>query len=86
MNDIAKLIKRAALEAIKESDPMALMVGTVLSTSPLQVNIEQRLTLSTAQLMMADYIHNKLVLGDQVILLKMQGGQKYLILDKVVIA
>lgn len=29
-------------------------------------------------------IHNALVIGDQVILVKMQGGQKYIVLDKVV--
>lgn len=29
-------------------------------------------------------IHNALVIGDQVILVKMQGGQEYIVLDKVV--
>lgn len=143
MNDITKLIKRAALEAIKESDPMALMVGTVLSIEPLQVNVEQRLTLGAAQLLLTNNvvdhdvsvtmdwsteeithnhgysgstatasshshsysgttqdnthahsvvgtktikIHNALKNGDMVMLLRMQGGQKYLILDKVVVA
>ena len=143
MNDITKLIKKAALEAMKESDPMALMVGTVLSLEPLQVNVEQRLTLGAAQLLLTNNvvdhdvsvtmdwsteeithnhgysgstgtsdlhnhsysgttqdnthghavtgtkvikIHKALKIGDMVILLRMQGGQKYLILDKAVIA
>lgn len=143
MNDITKLIKKAALDAIKESDPMALMVGTVLSVAPLQVNVEQRFTLGAAQLLLTNNVadhdvnitmewsteeithnhgysgatgtsdlhshsyggdtednthghavtgtktikmHNALKLGDMVMLLRMQGGQKYLILDKVVVA
>jgi hypothetical protein len=143
MNDITKLIKRAALEAIKESDPMAIMVGTVLSIAPLQVNVEQRLTLGAAQLLLTNNVvdhdvsvtmdwstedithnhgysgvtgtsdlhthsysgatqdnthghavtgtkiikvHNALKAGDMVMLLRMQGGQKYLVIDKVVVA
>lgn len=31
-------------------------------------------------------IYNGLVVGDEVVLMKMQGGQKYLVLDKVVTA
>ena len=141
MSDINKLIKKAAMDAVRESDPMSLMVGTVLSIEPLQVNVEQRLTLGTAQLLLtssvvdhevnitmewsteeithnhgysgstgtadmhshsysgttqdnihahsvtgtkAIKIHNALKIDDLVLLLRMQGGQKYLILDKVV--
>lgn len=143
MNDIAKLIKRAAVDAVRESDPMSIMFGNVISIAPLQVNVEQRLTLGAAQLLLTNNvvdhdvnvtmewsteeithnhgysgstgtadlhnhnysgttqdnvhahsvtgtkvikIHNALKMGDMVMLLRMQGGQKYLILDKVVVA
>lgn len=141
MNDIAKLIKRAAIEAIAASDPMAIMFGNVISIESLQINVEQRFTLGALQLILTNNvmdhdvsitmdwsteeithnhsysgstgtadlhnhsysgttednthdhsvkgkktitIHNALVIGDQVILVKMQGGQEYIVLDKVV--
>jgi hypothetical protein len=84
MNDVTKLIKRAAVDATMASDPMALLVGTVLSIAPLKVNIEQKLTLGAAQLMMTEYISNRLALGDQVMLLQKQGGQVFVIIDKVI--
>lgn len=120
MNDIAKLIKRAAVEAMNESKPTSIVFGTVVSIEPLKINVEQKLTLTTAQLILtnnvrdyelemtvdhvtestsgADFashnhaytgrktfrVHNALVNGDEVILLQVQGGQKYIVLEKVV--
>lgn len=143
MNDVTKLFKRAAVDATMASDPMALVVGTVLSIAPLKVNIEQKLTLGAAQLLLTNNVvdhdvsvtmdwsteeithnhgysgstdtadlhthsysgatqdnthghavtgtkiikvHNALKAGDMVMLLRMQGGQKYLVIDKVVVA
>jgi len=132
MTDIAKIIKRAALEAVNASDPMSIMFGNVICVEPLKINIEQRLTLGAPQLILTNNvrdhelsstmnwgteetththaytdngssavtgstthfhevkgtktitIHNALVIGDQVMLIRMQGGQKYIVLDKVV--
>ncbi|AZK48787.1 DUF2577 domain-containing protein [Paenibacillus lentus] len=102
MNDIAKLIKRAALEAMLESKPTSIVFGTVTSVEPLKITVEQKLTLSIAQLILTnnvrDYevemtvehrtekykIHNALDIGDEVILLQIQGGQRYIVLEKVI--
>lgn len=120
MNDIAKLIKRAAIEAMMESKPTSIVFGNVVSIEPLKINVEQKLTLTTAQLLLtnnvrdydlemtvdhttdntsgADFtshnhaytgkkifrVHNGLIVGDEVILLQVQGGQKYIVLEKVV--
>ena len=101
MPNMIQIIKRAALEAVQESNPTNVLFGTVLSTNPMQIKIDQKIVLTKEFLIMSrnvsDYetkmtvngqdslitIHNALSTGDEVILLKMQGGQKYVVLDKV---
>lgn len=122
--DLYDVIKAAAIKAVEASQPCDFLYGKVTSTSPLKVNIDQKMTLGEAQLVLTrnvmDYtvpvsvnwetssetggkeassfaphshtvsgikeitIHNGLKVDDKVILLKKKGGQKYLILDKVV--
>lgn len=163
-NDILNAIKKAANEAVEASKPVALVYGKVLNTSPLEINVEQKMILNSAQLVLTrnvtDYktevtvnwntesktmnanhthnlsgdvsvsskatvspnpdnenvaiqndvtntmaveqkninlshnhsidgkkeitIHNSLKIDDEVLLLRMQGGQKYIVIDKVV--
>lgn len=124
MNDIAALIKRAALDAVNESSPTAIVFGIVVSIVPLKINVEQKIPLTSLQLILTnnvrDYelemtvdhitenesggsgessfashnhaytgkkkftVHNALIIGDEVMLLQVQGGQKYIVLEKVV--
>ena len=163
-NDLLETIKRTASGANDASKPVALMYGKVTSVSPIEVNVEQKMILHSAQLVLtrnvSDYeteatvdwdteatslsanhshdvtgnvtvnsqatvspnpdnvnvnisnevshdigvsqkninlthghsisgrksitIHNGLAVGDEVLLLRMQGGQKYIVIDKVV--
>lgn len=116
MTNIVRAIKKAAKEAVEAADPTEIQFGTVTSTSPLQISVEQKKTLTSAQLVLTrnvrDYelemsvehiteptdghtheykgrkkfiVHNALIIGDRVVLVKMQGGQKYLVLDKEVV-
>lgn len=125
-NDLLNSIKIASVGAVEASQPVNIVFGTVINTSPLKINIEQKLTLGTAQLILTrnvtdfyadmsvdhltenrsggggesafsshdhEYkgrktflVHNTLVVGDEVLMLRMQGGQKYIVLDRVVTA
>lgn len=122
--DLYNAIKQGAQGAQDASKPCAVVFGTVTIAEPLTVNVEEKLTLSTAQLVLArgvtDYttdmtvdhttestsggsgesaysdhahayvgrkeflVHHTLLVGDRVVLLRMQGGQRYVILDRVV--
>ena len=131
--NLIESIKKAALDAVEASKPTTIVYGKVTSTSPLKVNVEQKLTLTDAQLVLTrnvtDYkvkvsldhytedvthshtisdtytgggsasnnthkhqvkgkkeitVHNSLVVGDTVLLLRMQGGQQYIVLDRLV--
>ena len=118
MPDLVECIKRAAMEAVENSKPLAIAFGRVVSQSPLQINVDQKFTLGPDNLILArgvtDYtvpvqldwntenttsysIHSHAISGEKqikvmsalkvderVILLRMAGGQKFLVLDRVV--
>lgn len=150
-NEFVKLIKKAAVEAVVAENPAALTFGTVTSTSPLKIKVDQKITLGKKQLIVPQHLtdysvdvdvswetesrditatatttidevvlkdkddkeqfrftpkakttvnpsahkhgingkkkitfHNALKTGDSVALMREQGGQRYLIIDKVV--
>lgn len=126
-----KVMKQAGVEATNAGGPVTVCFGKVMSTSPLQVLVDQKMTLGAAQLVLTrnvtDYevevtveweteketsahthivgeiesdqneqkhthqvigkkkmlVHNALVEGDELVLLRQQGGQKYIIIDRV---
>lgn len=84
------IIKKAAVEAVEAMRPTAVAFGRITALSPLTVRVDQKLTLSGNQLTVAGGTQKigdwkpGLQAGDEVILLRMQGGQKYILLDKVV--
>ena len=113
--DLVNGIKKAALEAIDASKPVRLEVGTVLTSNPLKIQLTQKLTLSSMQLVIPRHlskysvpmtynleceeieehkhkitgttsvtIDNSLKNGDKVLLVRQDGGQKYIVFDKVV--
>ena len=132
INELVRLVKQAAVEAVRADAPMAVCYGTVLSTAPLKIQVDQKKILGTAQLILTDTVrdynvemstiedtgkglgphytedesggsgdaafaahehkyqgrkkwrvHNALKAGEKVILLRCDGGQKYVVLDKI---
>lgn len=97
-NDLLELIKKTAVKAVEAGKPCDYCFGRVVSESPLKISVEQKITLSSAQLVLTrnvtDFktkidgaevtIENKLLYGEQVVLLRQKGGQKFLVLDRVV--
>lgn len=123
-NDLLVRIKKAAVDAVNATKPTSIVYGKVISTSPLKINVEQKMTLTNAQLvltrnvtdhkiqMTVDHVtgntsggsgdslfashshtysgkkeftvHNGLKVNDEVVMIQMQGGQKYIVLDRVV--
>lgn len=45
MPNLVETIKKVAIEAVNASNPISLAIGIVTSTAPLQITVEQRLTL-----------------------------------------
>ncbi|MGG0718669.1 DUF2577 domain-containing protein [Robertmurraya massiliosenegalensis] len=84
MASLNESIKKIALNALDASMPVQIMFGTVTRASPLRVNVEQRLNLETAHLVITQQASEFMTVGTKVVLLRQQGGQKYVVLDKVV--
>lgn len=116
-------IKKAALAAVAASMPSGVYFGTVKTESPLEISIEQKITLTEKQLVLTSLVqdfdvdmtvdhtteergggsgdasfashnheykgrktfkvHLALKSGEKVMLLRMQGGQRYIVLDRI---
>ena len=118
MADLVRLIKQAAAEAVAAQKPADIRYGTVASTEPLEILLEQRMMLGTAQLItpqhMTDHelefdaelttggagedahahvlrgrmkitLLNGLKEGEHVLLLRVPGGQKYIVMGRVTV-
>ena len=101
MEKIIDVMKKAAIDAVNEAVPMSFEYGEVISANPLKIKIDQKLTLSSMQLILTNavkdhsvmitdgsirsiLIKNGLQIGEKVILIKAQGGQKYVVLERLV--
>ena len=123
-NDLLKLIKQTAMDAVNASKPANMIFGKVISASPLKIQTEQKLPLGANQLVLSrnvtDFetevtpldwltenrsggggyaefashnhlitgrkkiiVHNKLKVGDEVILMQVSGGQNYIVIDRI---
>ena len=89
-------IKKTALDAVDASKPVRVCYGNVTSAAPLRISVEQKLPLEEEDLVLSRNvmdleaeveekritIKNGLTAGDSVILIREQGGQKYLVVGK----
>ncbi|MBQ3055437.1 MAG: DUF2577 family protein [Oscillospiraceae bacterium] len=79
MHELVDLIRLAALQAVENTQPVDVVCGRVEEAAPLNITIEGapvRLLLRANQ--------PELAKDDTVLLLRLQGGQAFLILDKAV--
>lgn len=131
INELVRLVKQAAVDAVRASSPMAVCYGTVTSTAPLKIQVDQKNILGEAQLILTNsvrdftvemtvdhvteivshghqvidtftgggtatpvehshpykgrksfQVHLSLKTGEKVIMLRCDGGQKYIVLDR----
>ncbi|MGE6670975.1 DUF2577 family protein [Bacillus altitudinis] len=87
---LSEAIKRLAVNAVDAQSPMELILGDVVSVSPLSVRlnendkliIPEELLIWPARLDEGE--DDELEEGDSIMVLAMSGGQTFYILDKVV--
>lgn len=91
-------IKRAATEAVNAAGPVLVQLGIVEKINPLVVLVDNRLSLTEDFLIVPEtlseqkisigiqeyVIRKPLATGDKLLLIRMQGGQRYVIMDRVV--
>lgn len=99
-NELVRLVKRAAVEAVLAGKPMSVCFGTVISASPLKIRVDQKKILTSAQLIPTNHVRNFTVeittageqkkvevhlglkAGEKVVLIRCDGGQKFVVLDR----
>ena len=83
MNSLIEVIKQVALNAVEAGKPVNILYGNVVSDSPLKIKISQQ-QIFTKEFFTAVEPKPDLIIGEKLVLARIQGGQQYLILGKVV--
>ncbi|WP_157729653.1 DUF2577 family protein [Tumebacillus algifaecis] len=86
-----EVLKQIATNTQEAGSPVAVMFGTVTKVSPIEVLVDQRLSLSndgvsdpSLQTLILTEKVRSLAVNDSVVLLRVQGGQQFVVIDKVV--
>ena len=58
VDDLLKLIKKTSVEAVNASKPANMVFGKVISVTPLKIKIDQKLILTSAQLVLSKHVTN----------------------------
>ena len=82
---LAEAIKLLAQQQNDGTYPAAVFFGTVKSIAPLKIQIESKLIVEEFLILVEQLTKqgNKLKVNDKVIVLRQQGGKKYIILDRI---
>ncbi len=83
MKNLIEVIKLTALRAVETSKPVEICYGTVQSVNPFLVRLSQKLVLGKEYFIVRRGVTaSSFKEGDLLILLRVQGGQQYLIYDE----
>ena len=83
MTKFIEVIKQVALAAVESKKPVEICYGTVLSLSPFTIKLSQKQILTNEWFEVRDGVYpSSIRKGDNVIVIRFQGGQKYLIFGK----
>lgn len=69
-------------DVITRSKPTSFFLATVESASPLKIRRDQKFTLDSSNLLITEAV-KELSVGDKVIVLQNNGGQEFVILERV---
>lgn len=82
---LIQIIKKISKQEREASVPSDLVIGIVAKISPLEIKISSKITIDSDFFYLTQTANNRsLAVNDKVAMLRMSGGQMYLIIDKVV--
>lgn len=83
MKQMIDVMKKVALNAIETTKPVEICYGTVQSRSPFRVRLSQKQILGKDSFIVKNGVTaQSFEEGDILILIRVQGGQQYLIYDR----
>ncbi|TPG75613.1 DUF2577 domain-containing protein [Brevibacillus laterosporus] len=81
---LLRAIKQVSKGVNDSQSPVVVLFGTVEKIDPLKVNIEQKLLLTEEFLIIPEAVQKyDFEEGNKLLLLRMQGGNSFVILDRV---
>ena len=81
MPNLVELMKTAALDAYKASSPCMVICGRVVNADPIEIKVDQKITLGEKQLIMSATVSGNLAVDDEVIMIRQLGGQQFFVMD-----
>ncbi|BBH19864.1 hypothetical protein Back11_12090 [Paenibacillus baekrokdamisoli] len=95
---LVELMKKISVGAVDASSPVAVYFGIISAIHPLEVAVNQRFILPEDFLVVPEnlsefklniggqetVIRRGLEVGDKIVMLRIKGGEQYVILDRVV--
>lgn len=85
VTNLTQLIKKIAEDARKAAKLCNIVIGTVLKVKPLKIKVNQKLILTGEFLYLTETVSDKkLSKDDKVVMIRADGGQKYLVVDRMV--
>lgn len=82
MNDIGNMIKELAKATIEQDKPVAVVSGRI--NRYFEIETEQKLIIPKNMLIIPKRInYDNFEIGDTLIMLRCDGGQRYLIIDEI---
>lgn len=84
MSNLLELIKQAAVDAVNAQKPVDIRYGKVININPFRIRLNEKITLSGDFLCVLESYALKAKQGDTVAIMNVKGGQKYVVLDRVV--
>ena len=83
MPDLVVMIKQIAANVFDAKMPVEICFGTVQSTAPFKIRLDQKRTFGKERFIVGSSVLSKpFQVGEELILIRMQGGQKWLIIDR----
>lgn len=84
MNDIGEIIKLLAKYSVEQDKPVAVVAGRVVNDNYLSIETEQKLVVNEDFLIVPKRLKNHpWEIDERVIMLRCDGGQRYLVLDLI---
>lgn len=84
-SNLVQLLKQISKEEREASKPCDVITGTVSAVDPLKISVSQKIYLSEEFLLKTSYFAQlEIKKGDNVVMIRKQGGQQFLLIDKVV--
>lgn len=81
MSDFGELIKELAVNAVEAEKPTEVVIGTVEDDEPIKIRLEQKLVIGKEFVeVCAGAVFYK---GSRVVLIRCNGGQKYVLIDGI---